>query len=720
MLFSSKYNLKAIAYMGLIILLGSLHGCDSSTSSFDETLPNIYRLSTQSIPGEGGNINPSSGEFEEDKSIEIEAIPAEGYIFAYWEGDLTGNENPEVINFTSDRSVTAHFIAREYPLTIEIVGEGVVHETLALEDSTAGKSRAWSGSTDTQNLDTENGYALKSGSGPDLANQYSKAGGIKQVYKEKSINDSSITVIELTAEPDDGWYFDRWEGDLTGSENPATITVDQEKEVTAFFRKQDSESFNISLETEGQGIIQLDPEQEDYDEGQEVSVRAVADDGWYFTRWEGSISGDTNPEQLVIDEDKNIKAVFVEIFDPMIEILNQPGNTTAGNSVSPAPEVSVTDTLGNPLQGAEVSVSLNKNSFNDGSTTTLATNKNGIARFSDLVIEKAGSEYILSFETNEEGFPVVESAPFTILPDSGDPSNTEVTVSNSVTSVPNEITIQIHDRFDNRVSGAADQVFLQITGSNPVEPDVVESDQPGMYTAEYTPFNVGEDRIDVDLGDVPVKGSPFFVDIGIGELSSSLSSVRVNPDELVVGEISQGIIEVRDDESNLIGGLKEEDFEITLTGQASGGAVRESEEAGTYLVEIENTVSEEVKLTVSANGVELEDRPEITFEPGAAEEITIITQPKDTRTGQPIEGPPTVKVLDQYGNGVEGVEISVELQGGQDFASGDEVQVTDESGTAVFDNLVINRLRGTFRLTFTSEGIESITTEPFSINFGGL
>lgn len=36
-------------------------------------------------------------------------------------------------------------------------------------------------------------------------------------------------VVELTADPEEGWRFDQWKGDLEGDENPETITVDEER-----------------------------------------------------------------------------------------------------------------------------------------------------------------------------------------------------------------------------------------------------------------------------------------------------------------------------------------------------------------------------------------------------------------------------------------------------------------------------------------------------------
>jgi PKD repeat protein len=43
------------------------------------------------------------------------------------------------------------------------------------------------------------------------------------------------TVVTLTAIPDSGWQFDYWSGDLSGTTNPATITMNSDKTVTANF-----------------------------------------------------------------------------------------------------------------------------------------------------------------------------------------------------------------------------------------------------------------------------------------------------------------------------------------------------------------------------------------------------------------------------------------------------------------------------------------------------
>jgi len=83
------------------------------------------------------------------------------------------------------------FVKKQYPLTIEIEGEGTVTETV-----------------------------IKQG----LATDY-----------------NSGTIVELTAEPTGDWEFVEWTGDITSTENPVQITIDGPKTVKVKF-----ENMNLS------------------------------------------------------------------------------------------------------------------------------------------------------------------------------------------------------------------------------------------------------------------------------------------------------------------------------------------------------------------------------------------------------------------------------------------------------------------------------------------
>jgi hypothetical protein len=58
------------------------------------------------------------------------------------------------------------------------------------------------------------------------------------------------TTVTLTAVPDSGWEFVEWSGDLTGSDNPTTITVDAAKNVTATFQQSTGIADVTELPTE--------------------------------------------------------------------------------------------------------------------------------------------------------------------------------------------------------------------------------------------------------------------------------------------------------------------------------------------------------------------------------------------------------------------------------------------------------------------------------------
>ncbi len=52
---------------------------------------------------------PAIYTFEDGSEIRLEAVPAAGYQFESWSGDLAGTANPETIVIDCNKSVTASF-----------------------------------------------------------------------------------------------------------------------------------------------------------------------------------------------------------------------------------------------------------------------------------------------------------------------------------------------------------------------------------------------------------------------------------------------------------------------------------------------------------------------------------------------------------------------------------------------------------------------------------
>jgi NOL1/NOP2/fmu family ribosome biogenesis protein len=121
----------------------------------------------------------------------------------------------------------------------------------------------------------------------------------------------SGTEVTLTPQPDTDWYFTDWSGDLTGGANPAQITMDADKIITATFSQTPPPTYTLDVRTEGSGSVTVDPDQTSYLSGTEVTLTAEPATGWYFTGWSGVLSGTENPEQVTMDTDKVITATFV-------------------------------------------------------------------------------------------------------------------------------------------------------------------------------------------------------------------------------------------------------------------------------------------------------------------------------------------------------------------------------------------------------------------------
>jgi len=123
------------------------------------------------------------------------------------------------------------------------------------------------------------------------------------------------TEVSITAIPDSDYKFSGWTGDVTGGyemDNPVTVAMDSDKSITANFIKQ--HTLTISAGTGG--TTYPVPESHTYDVGTEVSLTAIPDSGYRFSRWTGDVPGgleNDNPLMITVDSDKSITANFEAI-----------------------------------------------------------------------------------------------------------------------------------------------------------------------------------------------------------------------------------------------------------------------------------------------------------------------------------------------------------------------------------------------------------------------
>jgi uncharacterized repeat protein (TIGR02543 family) len=120
-------------------------------------------------------------------------------------------------------------------------------------------------------------------------------------------------VVALTANPQPGMIFYSWSGDLVSFDNPATITMDGDKRVTATFSLPIS--YTLRVDTLGQGVVLVDPSLDKYPHRSWVSLSAVPNTGWVFAGWSGTLVGTDNPANLMMTADSKLTATFTKL-DP--------------------------------------------------------------------------------------------------------------------------------------------------------------------------------------------------------------------------------------------------------------------------------------------------------------------------------------------------------------------------------------------------------------------
>ncbi|NLD93261.1 MAG: hypothetical protein GX639_11410, partial [Fibrobacter sp.] len=119
----------------------------------------------------------------------------------------------------------------------------------------------------------------------------------------------SGTVVTLTPVPSNNYHFTTWSGDLTGSTNPSTVTMNSAKTVTASFEANPPSTFALTV-VSSNGTVKKNPDIMMYDSGSAVGLKATAATGYHFVKWTGDATGTTDSIAVQMTSAKNISANF--------------------------------------------------------------------------------------------------------------------------------------------------------------------------------------------------------------------------------------------------------------------------------------------------------------------------------------------------------------------------------------------------------------------------
>jgi len=124
------------------------------------------------------------------------------------------------------------------------------------------------------------------------------------------------------------------------------------------------------------------------------------------------------------------------------------------------------------------------------------------------------------------------------------------------------------------------------------------------------------------------------------------------------------------------------------------------------------------RLEFSADGFEPVVSKQFNIVFGPPRKMAVLSQPMDSRAGQPLEGGAAVLVTDEAGNPVPDINVRVRAQpDGVVISSGDTIEPTDNRGIAIFADLVIKEPVAACHLVFESlaAGVNPVTTADFAV-----
>lgn len=146
-----------------------------------------------------------------------------------------------------------------------------------------------------------------------------------------------------------------------------------------------------------------------------------------------------------------------------LSFVTQPGNTVAGDAISPAVQVSVRDAQGN-LVAAPIAVTMSIANNPGGATlggTTTINSSGGTATFANLTLDLAGDGYTL--QASGAGLTAT-SAAFNVTPGPAVSVGFFVQPTNiqEGSSFSPDVAVEVRDAFGNRATGFVGSVSLQL------------------------------------------------------------------------------------------------------------------------------------------------------------------------------------------------------------------------------------------------------------------
>ncbi|MCP4541231.1 MAG: hypothetical protein GY832_29210 [Chloroflexi bacterium] len=296
-----------------------------------------YTLTVDTAGDGSGSVDldPGGPIYDEGTVVTMTANAAHGSYFAGWTGDVESANSTETITMDSDKVVTATFSVTPpvtYSLTIDVLGSGTVTPTAGTHNYISGTIVSLAAAADSGW--TFNGWSGDAGgSNPTTTVTMTGNRSITATFtQDEYVLDVRVSpvgggtvmsdpvqstyhygqVVALTAAATEGWQFDDWSGDATGTTTTVSLLMDSHRVVTATFSQTPTPTYTLTINTagDGSGIAAADPNQTIFDHGDVVTLTATPDTDSDFVGWTGDVVTTTTPITLLMTADTSLTATF--------------------------------------------------------------------------------------------------------------------------------------------------------------------------------------------------------------------------------------------------------------------------------------------------------------------------------------------------------------------------------------------------------------------------
>jgi uncharacterized repeat protein (TIGR02543 family) len=302
-------------------------------ANFTAVTAGNFTVNLSSLPIAGGTTN-GSGQFSANSTVTVAALPNPGYVFVNWTEGETSVSTSSSYQFvlTANRTLVAN-----YSLVLENQFAVILSANPAIGGLTNGSGSFDVDANVTVTATPNNGYAFVNwtSDGEEVStdssytfaitaktnlvanfevktytlNVTAENGSVAKVPNEQNYNSGAQVV--LTPTPATGYEFTSWSGDATGSNNPLTVTMNSNKNITANFTAV-ATGFTLNV-TAQNGSVSKNPDNVTYNNGDNVILTPTPDSGYEFTSWSGDATGTNNPLTVVMNSNKDITANFTLI-----------------------------------------------------------------------------------------------------------------------------------------------------------------------------------------------------------------------------------------------------------------------------------------------------------------------------------------------------------------------------------------------------------------------